>query len=75
MERMRRLRAELSERDSPRRYTGEYGVHVFFGQASFVDGTHLRVGDQVLEFSKCCIATGIYIYFLALRTTKSVLHF
>ncbi len=57
MERMRRLRADISRHDSARRYT-EAGVDVFIGQGEFVQPHQLRVGDQLLNFKRAVIATG-----------------
>ncbi len=57
MERMRRLRADLSHHDSVARFT-ELGIDVFQGDARF-DGKHsVAVGDARLSFSKALIATG-----------------
>lgn len=57
MERLRRLRADISPHDSARRFA-ELGVDVFFGGATFLGGDQIRVGDQVLHFSRAVIATG-----------------
>ncbi|MGD9721443.1 MAG: mercuric reductase [Pirellulales bacterium] len=57
MERMRRLRANISPLDSARRFT-ELGVDVFLGSASFAGRDAIRVDDQVLRFKKAVIATG-----------------
>jgi pyruvate/2-oxoglutarate dehydrogenase complex dihydrolipoamide dehydrogenase (E3) component len=57
MERMRRLRAEISPHDSVRRFR-DLGIDVFLGSASFVDRQSVRVGDHVLRFSRAVIATG-----------------
>lgn len=57
MERMRRLRAQISPNDSAQRFK-KLGVDVYFGQACFVSADEVRVGDARLEFSKAVIATG-----------------
>ncbi|MBI2516469.1 MAG: mercuric reductase [Opitutae bacterium] len=57
MERLRRLRADLSPHDSARRFA-ELGVDVFLGGARFTGKDEVTVGDQVLRFSKAVIATG-----------------
>lgn len=57
MERMRRLRANISPHDSARRFT-DLGVDVFLGAASFVGRDTVRIEDQVLRFKKAVIATG-----------------
>src|SRR5260370_16806820 len=58
MERMRRLRAELSAKDSARRYRDELGVDVFIGEARFAGVDTVEVDGQTLRFRKACIATG-----------------
>src|SRR6185295_14071607 len=57
MERMRRLRAQLSRRDSAARLAG-LGVDVFLGEAAFVDRNHVEVAGARLAFKKAVIATG-----------------
>ncbi|MFQ5509296.1 MAG: mercuric reductase [Leptospirillia bacterium] len=57
MERMYRIRAELSHHDSPSRFT-ELGVDVLLGDACFVGRDRIQVGDQVLSFKKAVVATG-----------------
>jgi pyruvate/2-oxoglutarate dehydrogenase complex dihydrolipoamide dehydrogenase (E3) component len=57
MERMRRLRAEISGNDSAQRYRG-MGVDVFLGQARFAGPDSIAVGDRTLRFRKAVIATG-----------------
>ncbi len=57
MERMRRLRAQISPHDSVARFSG-LGIDVFLGDAMFIDDRHIRVEDTTLEFSRALIATG-----------------
>ncbi|MEX2583565.1 MAG: mercuric reductase [Gemmatimonadota bacterium] len=57
MERMRRLRSEISEHDSAARFS-TLGADVFFGQASFIGSDTIRVGDSALRFRRAVIATG-----------------
>jgi pyruvate/2-oxoglutarate dehydrogenase complex dihydrolipoamide dehydrogenase (E3) component len=57
MERMRRLRAELSPNDSAARLRS-LGVDVFLGDGRFVAGDAVEVDGCRLEFSRACIATG-----------------
>jgi pyruvate/2-oxoglutarate dehydrogenase complex dihydrolipoamide dehydrogenase (E3) component len=57
MERMRRLRADLSRRDSVERFS-KLGVDVYLGAARFVGPTTIEVEGQRLEFAKAIIATG-----------------
>jgi pyruvate/2-oxoglutarate dehydrogenase complex dihydrolipoamide dehydrogenase (E3) component len=57
MERMRRLRADISPHDSARRFS-ELGVDVFFGAAKFSSPDSVDVGGQRLRFARAVIATG-----------------
>jgi pyruvate/2-oxoglutarate dehydrogenase complex dihydrolipoamide dehydrogenase (E3) component len=57
MERMRRLRAGISPNDSASRFQG-LGVDVFLGEARFVNGSTIRVGNQQLRYKKAVIASG-----------------
>jgi pyruvate/2-oxoglutarate dehydrogenase complex dihydrolipoamide dehydrogenase (E3) component len=57
MDRMRRLRADLSVNDSVARFAG-LGVDVFIGDARFSGRDTLVVGDATLRFSRAAIATG-----------------
>ncbi len=57
MERMRRLRAQISPNDSADRFSS-LGVDVYQGAGTFIDSNHIQVGDQTLEFKKAVIATG-----------------
>ncbi|MGL5084047.1 MAG: mercuric reductase [Microcoleaceae cyanobacterium] len=58
MERMRRLRAEISHHDSAKRFQQEFGVDIFFGAACFLGHHTLDVNGQTLKFKKAVIATG-----------------
>ncbi len=58
MERMRRLRTELSAKDAARRYRDELGVDVFIGAARFTAVDTIEVDGQTLRFRRACIATG-----------------
>lgn len=58
MERLRRVRAEISANDSARRMRDEYGVDVFLGEAVFSSPDTIMVADQTLRFQKAVIATG-----------------
>jgi pyruvate/2-oxoglutarate dehydrogenase complex dihydrolipoamide dehydrogenase (E3) component len=57
MERMRRLRADISPNDSAQRFR-DLGVDVFFGTARFVGPDRVAVGDTILGFRRAIIATG-----------------
>ncbi|MFW5695450.1 MAG: mercuric reductase [Alkalispirochaeta sp.] len=63
MERLRRIRSEISGHDSAARYRDEFGVDVYIGNGSFTGRRSLSViGDdgstRDLSFSKAVIATG-----------------
>lgn len=57
MNRMRKLRSEISRHDSVQRFLN-LGVDVFFGQAEFVDKNTIRVADKKIRFSKAIICSG-----------------
>ena len=57
MERMRRLRADISPHDSVQRLT-ELGVDIFLGAGKFAGPDTVEVGGQTLRFAKAVIATG-----------------
>src|ERR1044071_6144763 len=57
MERMRRLRAELSPHDSAQRFAA-LGVDVFLGEARFSGPDTVEVAGQTLRFKRAVIATG-----------------
>ncbi|UUO06534.1 mercuric reductase [Blastopirellula sp. J2-11] len=57
MERMRRVRAEISRHDAARRFAG-MGVDVYLGGAKFVAPDAVKVAGQTLKFARCVIATG-----------------
>lgn len=57
MDRMRRLRADLSLTDSAARFRS-LGVDVFLGEAYFTGRDTIMVGDATLRFRRAAIATG-----------------
>lgn len=58
MERMRRVRADISPHDSARRFSEHYGIDVFFGDARFTGPDTIDVAGVPLRFAKAVIATG-----------------
>ncbi|HEB89323.1 MAG TPA: mercuric reductase [Deltaproteobacteria bacterium] len=58
MRRMREIRARISDEDSAERYSKEFGVDVFLGDARFVGEGQVEVAGQILETGKSVIATG-----------------
>ncbi len=57
MDRVRRLRAEISQNDSVERFT-RLGVDVFLGNAKFIDHRTVDVDGLKLRFKRAVIATG-----------------
>jgi pyruvate/2-oxoglutarate dehydrogenase complex dihydrolipoamide dehydrogenase (E3) component len=57
MERMRRLRAQISANDSVERFS-KLGADVYLGDARFVGRHEIEVEGKRLSFSKAIIATG-----------------
>ena len=57
MERMRRLRAQISAHDSAKRFK-DLGVDVFLGEGRFSGPDTLEVAGKMLRFKKAVIATG-----------------
>ena len=57
MERMRRIRSEISHADSASRFK-DLGVDVFLGEGQFASNNTVTVEDRVLKFKKAVIATG-----------------
>jgi len=57
MERMRRLRADISPHDSAERFR-DLGIDVFIGQGEFTGKDKLEVGGKTLHFKKAVVATG-----------------
>ncbi|MFP4300457.1 MAG: mercuric reductase [Spirochaetaceae bacterium] len=58
MERMRRIRSEISHHDSAVRYRDEFGVDLYLGEGRFAGPGGLEVEGERLEFAKAIIATG-----------------
>ena len=57
MERLRRLRARISDHDSASRFKS-LGVDVFLGEGRFKDGQTLEVAGKTLKVKKAVVATG-----------------
>lgn len=57
MQRMRRLRANISQADSATRFR-DLGVDVFLGDGRFTGSDTIQVGDATLRFKRAVIATG-----------------
>ena len=57
MERLRAVRAGISEHDSAQRFR-TLGIDVFLGEARFLDPHSAGVGDKTLRFKRAVIAAG-----------------
>jgi len=57
MERMRKLRSDISPHNSVKRFP-DLGIDVFLGQGKFIDSSIIAVGDTKLKFAKAVICTG-----------------
>jgi len=57
MERLRRIRADISINDSVQRYADK-GVDVFIGEAKFTGPHTVEVGGQEIQFKKAVVTTG-----------------
>ncbi|PIV32198.1 MAG: mercuric reductase [Lysobacterales bacterium CG02_land_8_20_14_3_00_62_12] len=57
MQRMRRLRAQISRNDAASRFR-ELSIDVYFGSARFVDSGTVEVDGTLLAFKRAVIATG-----------------
>jgi pyruvate/2-oxoglutarate dehydrogenase complex dihydrolipoamide dehydrogenase (E3) component len=58
MERMRKIRAQISENDSAERFQKALGVDVHLGHAQFTGPNSLKVNGKDINFVKACISTG-----------------
>jgi pyruvate/2-oxoglutarate dehydrogenase complex dihydrolipoamide dehydrogenase (E3) component len=57
MERVRKIRCQISHHDSATRYSTELGVEVFIGRARFTSERSVIVNGRTLHFKKAVIAT------------------
>ncbi|MFB2837867.1 mercuric reductase [Floridanema evergladense] len=58
MERMRKIRSDISHNDSAQRFKNQFGVDVFLGEGHFSSSNSIEVGGKILRFKKAVIATG-----------------
>lgn len=58
MERMRKIRAEISENDSVQRFHKFLGIDTYLGEAKFTGKNEVTVNGKALKFLKCTIASG-----------------
>jgi len=60
MERVRKIRTEISHHDSAERFSGELGIQVYIGRATFTSEKTIQVNGRTLHFKRAVIATGGY---------------
>lgn len=58
LEKIRKMKADLCDKEGALRLMQNLGIHVYLGKAKFKSDTEVTVNDQTLNFYKCCIATG-----------------
>jgi len=63
MERMRRIRADISYHDSAQRFR-EIGIDLYLGEGQFTDANAFAVDGRPISFSKALIATGARAAFI-----------
>lgn len=55
---IRRIVEAIAAKETPARFSAEYGVEVIIGEASFIDANTLRIGDRTLNAARILIAAG-----------------
>jgi pyruvate/2-oxoglutarate dehydrogenase complex dihydrolipoamide dehydrogenase (E3) component len=60
MERVRKIRCQISHHDSADRYSKELGVEIFIGRGTFTSERTILVNGRTLTFKRAVIATGGY---------------
>jgi pyruvate/2-oxoglutarate dehydrogenase complex dihydrolipoamide dehydrogenase (E3) component len=58
MGRMREIRARISEEDSAERYSTEFDIDVYLGDARFLGDGEIQIDGQTLQYKKAVIASG-----------------
>ena len=60
MERVRKIRSEISSHDACERFSKVYNMDVYIGHAKFTGSDTIKIGDNgpELKFARCVIATG-----------------
>ncbi len=71
MERLRKIRADISHHDSAARLT-DLGIDVFIGSGQFTGRRTFDVDGRTIAFSKACIATGARAAAPPIRGLKDV---
>lgn len=71
MERVRKIRADISPHDSAERFT-DLGVEVYIGRGVFTSERTISVNGRTLHFKKAVIATGGYPTLIPMKGLKDL---
>lgn len=55
---MRKIRAQIGEKDSAQNFSKEYDIDIILGEAKFKDRNTITVNGKDIKFLKACICTG-----------------
>lgn len=58
MERVRRIRADIGEKDSAENFAKEYDIDIILGEARFKNRNTVHVNGKDIKFLKACICSG-----------------
>ena len=72
MERVRKVRSQISHHDSAERFSKELGVEVFIGHGKFTSEKTIECNGRTLNFKKAVIATGGYPSLLSMPGLKEL---
>jgi hypothetical protein len=72
MERVRKVRSEISHHDSAERYSKELGVEVYIGRGKFTSEKTIQVNGRTLTFKRAAIATGGYATLIPMEGLKEL---
>ena len=72
MERVRKIRSEISHHDSAERYSKELGVEVYIGRGKFLSEKTIEVNGRTLTFKRAAIATGGYPTLIPMEGLKEL---
>lgn len=74
MERVRKIRSQISHHDSATRYSKELGVEVYIGRGKFTSERTVEVNGRTLHFKRAVIATGGYPTLIPMSGLKELHH-
>jgi pyruvate/2-oxoglutarate dehydrogenase complex dihydrolipoamide dehydrogenase (E3) component len=74
MDRVRKIRAEISHHDSAARYSKELGVEVYIGRGKFTSERSVIVNGRTLYFKRAVIATGAYPTLIPMKGLEELYH-